>query len=121
METDKPPKTHRCSGRSGSRLPSSCSNRSGTPASARTIHLVRQAQRVLREQLLARPAGAGYVFCAPTGLLWNKDNFDGRVWRPALKRGEFPQFGFHSIRHTYATLMIEAGTHMQVLQSLTGH
>ncbi len=38
-----------------------------------------------------------------------------------MKRVRLGQVRFHDLRHTYASLMIRAGIHPKVLQSLMGH
>lgn len=83
-------------------------------------------EEVLREQLLARPAGASLVFPAPGGGMWRSENFMERVFRKAALRaglGERDQEGhysgvtFHDLRHTFASLMIAAGVNAKALSS----
>jgi integrase len=59
-----------------------------------------------------RPTGAtvaqeAFVFQAPEGGFLRYDNFRRRVWDPAVKRAGLGKFGFHSLRHTAAALMID--------------
>ena len=99
--------------------------RTKTRGSKRTIDLPPLATQFLREQLMARWHTHGrFVFPAPEGGLWNKDNFTARVIRPAVRRaadrhrrdnGLTPQdstpfdgLTFHDLRHTCASLMIAA-------------
>ena len=78
--------------------------------------------RVLREQLLARaPNEFGLVFPTPNGIVWRKDNFMARVFRPAVRRAELAPLRFHDLRHTYAALMVAAGAHPKLLQAQLGH
>ena len=82
--------------------------------------------RVLREQLLARtPNQLGLVFPTPGGVVWRKDNFMARVFRPAVRRANlaplrFHELRFHDLPHTYAALMIAAGAHPKLLQAQLG-
>jgi Phage integrase family len=61
------------------------------------------------------------VFPSPQGHVWNKDNFNSRVWRPGVARSGLDGITFHSLRHTFAALAIDSGAHMKVLQALMGH
>jgi len=92
-----------------------------TKASKRTIKLAGVAVQLLREQLLARPQGTKFVFPAPKGGPWSANNFDNRVFVPAREKSGLGDVRFHDLRHTYASLMIRAGTHPKVLQGLMGH
>lgn len=45
-----------------------------------------------------------------------------RVWIPAVKEGGLPQgFGFHGLRHFYATLLIHNGASVKTVQTALGH
>jgi integrase len=88
----------------------------------RRVHLSRVARQALREQLLARkPNRAGLVFPTPTGLMWRKDNFMSRVFRPATKRARLDGLTFHDLRHTCASLMIAAGANPLEVAAQLGH
>jgi len=60
---------------------------------------------------------------SPTGKTWSKDNFNHRVLKPAVEIAGYDRGAvtFHDLRHTFASLMIAAGTHPKVLQALMGH
>jgi integrase len=93
-----------------------------TDAGRRRVRLSGEAQRVLREQLLARaPNELGLAFPTPGGMVWRKDNFMARVFRPAVRRANLAPLRFHDLRHTYAALMIAAGAHPKLLQAQLGH
>lgn len=47
---------------------------------------------------------------------WDRD-----VWHPALAASGLGRVRWHDLRHTYAALMVRAGTHPKVLQRLMGH
>ncbi len=96
--------------------------RTKTAAGRRQVRLSGEAVRALREQLLARtPNELGLVFPTPGGMVWRKDNFMARVFRPAVRRANLAPLRFHDLRHTYATLMIAAGAHPKLLQAQLGH
>jgi integrase len=74
--------------------------RSGkTQAATRSVNLPATAVQLLREQLLARThTGGGYVFPAPQGGRWAKDNFMARVFRPARKAAALSEGGVQAER-----------------------
>ena len=93
-----------------------------TSAGRRQVRLSGEAQRIVREQLLARvPNELGLVFPTRGGVVWRKDNFMARIFRPAVRRAELAPLRFHDLRHTYAALMVAAGAHPKLLQAQLGH
>ena len=46
---------------------------------------------------------------------------DPGTWRPLLDRAKLPRIRFHDLRHTAATLALQAGTHPVVVQRQLGH
>ena len=71
-------------------------------------------QTVKREQKVMSP----YVFCSPQGKFLH--NIE-RIWRPALRAAQIPDFRFHDLRHTAATLMLSGGIHPKVVAEMLGH
>jgi integrase len=96
----------------------------------RRVYLCSEAVQLLREQLLARPAGASLVFPAPGGGMWRSENFMERVFRKAALRaglgkrdqqGHYSGVTFHDLRHTFASLMIAAGANPLQIAEALGH
>jgi integrase len=93
-----------------------------TSAGRRRVCLSGEALRHVREQLLARvPNELELVFPSPGGVVWHKDNFMARIFRPAVRRAGLAPLRFHDLRHTYAALMVAAGAHPKLLQAQLGH
>jgi integrase len=93
-----------------------------TRSGRRRVHLSRVARQALREQLMARkPNPSGLVFPSPRGLMWRKDNFMSRVFRPAARRAQIDGLTFHDLRHTCASLMIAAGANPLEVAAQLGH
>lgn len=101
-----------------------------TRSSQRTIRLTRHAVDALRahrtQQLEERlHTGAawqdnGLLFCTPIGTSIDPSGLRRR-YRKALKAAGLPYIPFHSLRHTAATLMIQAGVPIKVVSEMLGH
>lgn len=62
------------------------------------------------------------MFFSPRGGLWRRGSLNETVWKPALLRAGLPrEYGFHALRHTYASSLISAGLHPRVIQARLGH
>jgi len=62
------------------------------------------------------------VFCSERGTLIDESNLLANVFYPALVRAGLPRLTFHAAtRHTAATLMLAAGTHVRIVSERLGH
>lgn len=61
------------------------------------------------------------VFLSGRGTVLQYSNVLGRVVKPAMEEAGAPWAGFHSLRHTFASLHIERGTNIKQLSWLMGH
>ena len=59
------------------------------------------------------------VFCEENGQPWKPNAFSG-LWERFRAKHGIP-YRFHDLRHTCATLMLEAGVHPKVVQEMLGH
>ncbi|MBA2476672.1 MAG: tyrosine-type recombinase/integrase, partial [Actinobacteria bacterium] len=98
------------------------------------IPLARFEVQLLREQLLARPAGARLVFPTVKGGIYSQSGFRS-IWVPALhaaglaheetnERGVtniVADFRFHWLRHTAISLMARAGMKPELIAERVGH
>lgn len=94
-----------------------------TRASRRRVPLPQFAIDALARHLETEPLGvAGALFVSPRGNLWRRGSFNESVWKPALlAAGLDQQYGFHALRHTYASGLIAEGLHPRVIQARLGH
>lgn len=62
-----------------------------------------------------------WVFIGPDGELPRRANVRRRSFLPLLERAGLPHIRFHDLRHTAATLMLQAGVHPKVVAARLGH
>jgi integrase len=105
----------------------------GEPKTAkgrRTVPLPPQTVAVLRAHRKAQAAerlqaGPDYtdrdlVFAEPDGTPIHPDKFRKR-FEVRIGRSGLPPVRFHDLRHTYATLALQAGVHAKVVPEILGH
>lgn len=87
----------------------------------RTVPLPRFLCDVLTAHLAEYPSKDGYVFTSPEGMLLRK-NFYARYYKPAVKRAELnPALRFHDLRHSAASIAINLGANVKIVQNMLGH
>jgi integrase len=81
-----------------------------------------QAARQLEEQMRAGVAWleTGLVFTVENGGALDPESVS-RYWRQAVKKSMLPQIRLHDLRHTHATLALQAGIHPKVVSERLGH
>jgi integrase len=81
-----------------------------------------QAARQLDEQELWGEGwvDSGYVFTAEDGQYLHPERVS-RYWRQAVRRAMVPKIRLHDLRHTHATLCLQAGIHPKVVSERLGH
>lgn len=102
-----------------------------TDQSHRTIHLPSDAIEALqrhrdRQGAERLAAGDGYrdhglIFADPSGEPLRADGVYKYHWLPMLKRLKLPRITIHGARHSYATMLLEEGVPMKVVQEALGH
>lgn len=60
------------------------------------------------------------MFCKVDGEPLDPDRFS-REFRRRIERYDLPKLSVHGLRHTWATLALEAGVHSKVVQERLGH
>jgi integrase len=94
-----------------------------TKSSQRVIP-ISSALRSLLESHRARARRTGpeeLLFQTPKGTPLNAKNLYNRELAPACDRIGQPRIGWHSLRHSYATLLHENGESLKTAQALLGH
>src|SRR5262249_52815652 len=80
-----------------------------TKKSKRTIRLHPGTASVLRAVWPTDEKAEDYVFTTPGGSPINEQNFQQRVWSPALRSLGIRDRGFRACRSTYCSTMISLG------------
>jgi integrase len=62
-----------------------------------------------------------FIFQNETGGLIDPDNWRRRIFNAILKKAEMRKIRIHDLRHTYASLMIEANESLPYIQAQMGH
>jgi len=98
-------------------------SRRPVPLDARTVEALR-AHRARQDDERATWGEAydphGLVFCLENGTPLHPDAVTKRLRRHARRLG-LPWIGLHGLRHSYATLLLEAGVHPKIVQERLGH
>jgi integrase len=63
---------------------------------------------------------SGLAFTAENGAALDPESVS-RYWRQAVKKSLLPQIRLHDLRHTHATLALQAGIHPKVVSERLGH
>jgi len=72
------------------------------------------------EQILGK-SGLDYVFTRQDGSPWLK-NHQSRLMKAACEQAKIdPPIGIHELRHTYASLLAQAGADLLTISKLLGH
>jgi integrase len=96
---------------------------------ARRVDMSRQLGRVLAglktlqeaEAALAGRMAPERVFSMPTGAPIHDDSFRNYIWAPILRRTGLRYRKPHTLRHTFASLLIEGGESLKYVQEQLGH
>ncbi|MDT7539905.1 MAG: hypothetical protein QOI82_3490 [Actinomycetota bacterium] len=94
-----------------------------TAASRRVLPLPEFVVRAMARHLeIYGPGVDGIVFSNRRGQIWRRGSFNDSVWKPTLRRAGLDEaFGFHALRHTYASGLIAENVHPRVIQARLGH
>lgn len=100
-------------------------DRTKTPASVRTVPLPEVVVEALAAHLAAFPQTNpdAPIFTTPLGKPLRRSNFND-VWKAACKAAGVPitrEYGYHSLRHYYASQLIAQGLNPKIVQARLGH
>jgi len=95
-----------------------------TPKARRRVQIPALAVEALRRHraaLGASPHPERLAFTDRKGGAIRRSNLHRRSYKPLLRRAGMRAVSFHALRHTAATLALEAGVHPRVVQERLGH
>lgn len=94
----------------------------GTPKTHqhRSVPIPRSLVDELAEHMAGRDPD-DLVFTSPRGAALRSHNFRSRVFTPAAKEIGVPQLTPHDLRHTAASLAVQAGANVKAVQRMLGH
>lgn len=94
-----------------------------TKKSSRDIKMLAPVIEALRDQMkeTVGKTEAGYVFLNQYGKPVEPMPTNFHVWKPALKKAGLEPRPLYQTRHTFATLMLDAGEHPGWVQKMMGH
>jgi integrase len=96
-----------------------------TDAGLRDVPIDSELARVLAEWKLSLPPERkqpdSLVVATRTGGPISASNFLSREFYPALKAAKLPRVVFHSLRHTYKTILVSTDTPPGVVHRILGH
>lgn len=87
----------------------------------RVVPLGGKAREALVAHLKERGSGDGAVFLGPSGRPLTERTAQRIVKKSALKAGILKRTTPHTLRHSYATHLLEAGADLRGIQELLGH
>lgn len=62
-----------------------------------------------------------FVFCKPDGNPYYPSTITRKAKKAILKAGLSSEYSLHTLRHTFATLQLKAGTEAKTIQEMLGH
>jgi integrase len=103
--------------------PKTAKGRRTVPLPPQTVAALREYRRgQIAERLLVGPdhIDRDLVFAEPDGSPMHPDKFRKR-FEVRIARSGLPRVRFHDLRHTYATLALQAGVHPKIVAEVLGH
>lgn len=92
-----------------------------TPKSVRDIKMLDPVLTALQEQAKQTWGKSDYVFLNQDGRPLNPNPVNFYIWKPALKKAGLKPRPLYQTRHTFATLMLDAGEKPGWVQTMMGH
>jgi integrase len=92
-----------------------------TKKSKRTIKMLPPVEEALRDQMACTFGKSEYVFLNQYGRPVAPGAMNSHIWKPALEKAELKARPLIQTRHTFATIMLDAGEHPGWVQKMMGH
>ena len=95
-------------------------NNGKTRNSIRTIPLTKRSLNLLKLLKLKQHSLSEIVFCSKAGTYISPRNYS-RAFQKVLRKAEIGNCNVHTMRHTFATRLFEAGIPAKTISQLLGH
>jgi len=92
-----------------------------TKKSVRDIRMLPPVVEAIRDQRKVTMGKSEYIFLNQYGKPLEPMPTNFHVWKPALKKAGLEPRSLYQTRHTFATLMLDAGEHPGWVQKMMGH
>ena len=92
-----------------------------TPGSVRDIKMLEPVAEALRRQRAITMGRSDYVFLNQCGVPLLPNSVNYHIWKPALEKAGLKARSLYQTRHTFATLMLDAGELPGWVQKMMGH
>ena len=92
-----------------------------TKKSRRDIKILPPVREALQDQRKEAFGKSEYVFLNQYGKNITPMSMNFHVWKPGLEKAGLPRRSLYQTRHTFATLMLDAGEHPGWVQKMMGH
>lgn len=91
-----------------------------TQSAKRAVTIPGNAVSVLVEYLYNKKGNQGLIFTTSTGRPISPRNLV-RHFKAEIEKAGLPEIRFHDLRHTHASLLLQAGVHPKLVQERLGH
>lgn len=89
--------------------------------SYRAVDMLPTVEAALRDQMAGATTVTEYVFCDTIGGALDLTNIRNRIWYPTLERAGLRRRAPYQTRHTFASLMLQAGEDPSWIARMMGH
>jgi integrase len=100
--------------------PKTAKSRRSIPLDGRTVEELKAHRLTSMRNRQTGWDATGFVFTRTDGKLVDPDGFTSRVHR-IVDSADLPWIGVHGLRHSFATLALQAGVHPKVVADILGH
>ena len=92
-----------------------------TKGSVRMVDVPHALVTNLETYKATQTKGALYLFPTAEGTPMDPDNLNKRIFVPLVQRAKLPGVGMHTLRHTFASLLISHGESIKYVSRQLGH